>query len=188
MSMRMSYLLTLVLAGALSSAAAQPAAAPEQVARGEYLARIGNCAGCHTAPGGADFAGGRAIDSLFGTFYAPNITADADTGIGRWSADDFWQAMHNGKRADGSAMYPACPYPNYTHVHREDIDAIYAYLRSLPPVQQQNRAHELSFPASARPLVSLWQWLFFKPGSFQDDPSQTPAWNRGAYLVQGLGH
>src|SRR5690606_10230112 len=81
MSMRMSYLLTLVLAGALSSAAAQPAAAPEQVARGEYLARIGNCAGCHTAPGGADFAGGRAIDSLFGTFYAPNITADADTGI-----------------------------------------------------------------------------------------------------------
>ena len=187
MSMRMSYLLTLVLAGALSSAAAQPAAAPEQVARGEYLARIGNC-GCHTAPGGADFAGGRAIDSLFGTFYAPNITADADTGIGRWSADDFWQAMHNGKRADGSAMYPACPYPNYTHVHREDIDAIYAYLRSLPPVQQQNRAHELSFPASARPLVSLWQWLFFKPGSFQDDPSQTPAWNRGAYLVQGLGH
>lgn len=189
MSMRFILILLLFLAGALSSAAAQPAAATaEQAARGEYLTRIGNCAGCHTAPGGADFAGGRAIDSLFGTFYSPNITADPETGIGRWSADDFWQAMHNGKRADGSAMYPACPYPNYTHVHREDIDAIYAYLHSLPPVRQQNPAHGLSFPASARPLVSLWQWLFFKPGNFQDDPSQTPAWNRGAYLVQGLGH
>lgn len=187
--MRFILIPFLILVGALSSAAAQPAAATvEQAARGEYLARIGNCAGCHTAPGGADFAGGRAIDSLFGTFYAPNITPDPETGIGRWSADDFWQAMHNGKRADGSAIYPACPYPNYTHVHREDIDAIYAYLSSLPPVRQQNPVHDLSFPASARPLVSLWQWLFFKPGSFQDDPSQTPAWNRGAYLVQGLGH
>ena len=162
--------------------------APAETARGEYLTRAGNCAGCHTAPGGQPFAGGRAIDSSFGTFYAPNITADTSTGIGDWSADQFWSALHQGQRADGSLLYPACPYPNFTQVRRDDVDAIYAYLRSLPAVQQANREHELSFPASSRALLSVWQWLYFEPGTFEPDPAQSAEGNRGAYLVEGLGH
>lgn len=174
----------LLLGGA--SAAAQTSL--EQVERGEYLTRVGNCAGCHTAPGGDDFAGGRQVESGFGVFYAPNITPDPDTGIGSWTADQFWGALHQGRRADGAALYPACPYPNYTRVQRSDVDAIYAYLRSLPAVRQANREHDLRFPASMRVLVRLWQAAFFKPGVFEPDPGQSRQWNRGAYLVQGLGH
>jgi mono/diheme cytochrome c family protein len=181
--MRTALLLVLIL---LASAAAH--AAPSQVERGEYLARVGNCAGCHTAPGGKPLAGGRAVESPFGTFYAPNITAEPATGIGSWTADDFWGALHEGERADGSPLYPACPYPNFTRVARQDVDAIYAYLRSVPPVRQADRPHQLSFFASWRAMVSIWQWLFFEPGMYQSEPGQTAQWNRGAYLVEGLGH
>lgn len=158
------------------------------VARGEYLARAGNCMGCHTARGGADFAGGRRLTSDFGIFYTPNLTPDRDSGIGNWTKEQFWQAMHHGQRPDGSPMYPACPYPSFTHIERNDTDAIYTYLHSLPAVQQDNPEHDLSFPASIRSVMSIWQSLFFDPGTFEPDPSESASWNRGAYLVQGLGH
>lgn len=185
--MRRKLLSVLVLFGMLLSAVAA-AASPEQIERGRYLARAGNCAGCHTAPGGADFAGGRAVHSPFGTFYVPNITADRDTGIGRWSVEQFRQALQRGRRPDGSALYPACPYPNFTRVHAADIDAIYAYLRSLPAVRQSNPPHDLATLASLRPLMRVWQWLYFSPGEFRPDPAKSERWNRGAYLVEGLGH
>lgn len=172
----------------LVSALATADASAVLVERGEYLARAGNCAGCHTAPGGAAFSGGREVESSFGVFYSPNITPDPETGIGHWTADQFWRALHEGRRADGSALYPACPYPNYTKVRREDVDAIHAYLNSLPPVSQPNREHELRFPASMRKLVSLWQSWFFSPGIYQQDSAKGQPWNRGAYLVEGLGH
>ncbi|WP_348765602.1 cytochrome c [uncultured Salinisphaera sp.] len=164
------------------------AADQARLERGEYLARLGNCAGCHTAPGGADYAGGLALASDYGTFVTPNITPDTSTGIGDWSADDFYNALHNGERADGSPMYPACPYPNYTHVPRDDIDAIYAYLQSVPAVEQRHGDHELGFPYRYRSLLNVWQMLYFDAGEIETDTKQSDDWNRGRELVAGLGH
>ncbi|TFW01947.1 c-type cytochrome, partial [Oxalobacteraceae bacterium OM1] len=143
---------------------------------------------CHTARGGAMYAGGRAIPTPFGTLYAPNITPDKDTGIGGWSADDFWRALHNGKGRDGRLLYPAFPFPNYTKVTREDSDAMHAYFLSLPPVRRANHAHELKFPFDQRWLLTGWRALYFRPGVYEKEAQQTAEWNRGAYLVQGLGH
>lgn len=166
-----------------------PAANPqEQIARGEYLARAGNCMACHTVRGGKEYAGARAIATPFGNIYSSNITPDPETGIGRWTADDFWRALHNGKSKDGSFLYPAFPYTNYTRVTRTDADAIYAYFRTLAPVRQANREHELRFPYNQRVLLAFWRTLYFTPGEYQAQTSQSAAWNRGAYLVQGLGH
>ncbi|HEU4852846.1 MAG TPA: cytochrome c, partial [Telluria sp.] len=159
-----------------------------QARRGEYLAQAGNCMGCHTARGGAVNAGGRLIDTPFGRIYTSNITPDAVTGIGTWSADDFWRAIHNGKSKDGSFLYPAFPYPNYTKVTREDSDALYAYLRTVPAAPQQNRGHELRFPYNQRWLLAFWRRLYFTPGVFEPEQNRSAEWNRGAYLVQGLGH
>ena len=158
------------------------------IERGAYLARAGNCTACHTARGGAPYAGGRGIDTPFGTVYASNLTPDAKTGIGSWSADHFWRALHNGRSKDGRLLSPAFPYPNYTLVTRDDSDAIYAYLRSLPPVEQPNRAHALRFPYDSQLALSVWRALFFEPSSFAADPARSTDWNRGAYLVRGLGH
>lgn len=158
------------------------------VQRGRYLARIGNCLGCHTARGGEPYAGGRAIATPFGTFYGPNLTPDAATGLGAWNADDFWRALHEGRSRDGRALYPAFPYPNYTRVTRADSDAIFAFLRSLPPVEAPARPHALRFPFDQRALLPAWRALFFRPGVQVDDPSRDARWNRGAYLVEGLGH
>ena len=171
-----------------SLAAVARADSSDAIARGRYLARVGNCAGCHTAPGGQDFAGGLALASPFGTFHTPNITPDVDTGIGSWTEEDFWRALHFGKRPDGSPMYPACPYPNYTRVRREDMNAIFAYLRSVTPVRKSNRPPDLSFPASVRSFVSVWQALFFDSGVYAPRPNHGIRWNRGAYLVNGLAH
>jgi len=159
-----------------------------QLRQGAYLARAGNCMSCHTALDGAPYAGGRPLATPFGIVYGPNLTPDAATGIGRWSADDFWRAMHNGKSKDGSFLYPAFPYPNYTKVTRADSDAIYAHLRTLAPVRQQNREHALRFPYNVRPLLAFWRALYFTPGEYTAQPEQGVQWNRGAYLVQGLGH
>ncbi len=180
--------LLLALTGPFAVAVAQPAESDDDIAWGEYLTRIGNCAGCHTATGGEAFAGGRPVESQFGTFFTPNITADPETGIGNWTQEQFWRALHEGKRADGKAMYPACPYPNFTRVQRSDVDAIYAYLRTVPAVKQENREHDLDFVASMRSLVSVWQALFFKPGVYEIDSGHDGRWNRGAYLVEGLAH
>jgi mono/diheme cytochrome c family protein len=159
-----------------------------QIARGAYLARVGNCATCHTERGGAPYAGGRPLATPFGTVYSSNLTPDEATGLGRWSAQAFWRALHNGRSLDGRLLYPAFPYPNYTQVTRADSDAIYAYLRSLPPAKSPNRAHELAFPFSTQPALAVWRALYFRPGVHRDEAGRTPEWNRGAYLVRGLGH
>lgn len=165
-----------------------PADSAEQLVRGEYLARAGNCMACHTARGGNEYAGGRAIATPFGSIYSSNITPDAETGIGKWTANDFWRAIHNGKSKDGRFLYPAFPYPNYTKVTRADADAMYAYFRTVPPVRQANRENELRFPYNQRYLLAFWRTLYFTPGEFEVQQKESPQWNRGAYLVQGLGH
>jgi mono/diheme cytochrome c family protein len=160
----------------------------EDVKAGEYLVRAGNCYSCHTAHGGRPYAGGRAIATPYGTLYSSNITPDPDTGLGRWSADDFWRALHEGKSRDGSLLYPAFPYWAYTKVTREHADAMYAYLKSIAPVSQRNPQHEMRFPYDQRALLAGWRALYFREGEFKPNPKQTAEWNRGAYLVEGLGH
>ncbi|MGD9832425.1 MAG: c-type cytochrome [Piscinibacter sp.] len=161
---------------------------PEQVARGEYLVRVGNCMTCHTARGGTPWAGGRGIATPFGTVFAGNLTPDPDTGLGRWSAEHFWRAMHHGRSYDGRLLYPAFPYPDMSRVTREDSDAIYFYLRTLPPVRQPATPHALDFPYGTQAALAVWRALFFRPGGFEPDASRSAEWNRGAYLVRGLGH
>lgn len=161
---------------------------PGQIERGRYLALAGNCAGCHTARGGAAYGGGRGIETPFGTIYTSNLTPDTQTGIGRWSADHFWRAMHNGRSRDGRLLYPAFPYTSYTQITREDSDALYAWLRTVTPVEQPNRGHALRFPYDTQTALALWRALFFSPGRPAVQPHQSAEWNRGAYLVGGLGH
>jgi mono/diheme cytochrome c family protein len=156
--------------------------------KGEYLARAGDCIACHTAREGKTFAGGLPMKTPFGTLYTSNITPDPQTGIGMWTSDQFFQMMHNGRFPDGGLVYPAMPFGSYTKVTREDSDAIYAYLRSIPPVKQRNREHDLKFPFNNRSLILGWRTLFFREGEFKPDPTKSADWNRGAYLVEGLGH
>ena len=157
------------------------------VARGEYLVRAGSCESCHTERGGARFAGGRAIETPFGIVYSSNLTPDA-SGLGAWTGDDFWRALHNGRSRDGHLLYPAFPYPNYTRLARADADAMFAYLRSLGPVAAARKAHALRFPFDQPAALAVWRALFFRPASFEPEPARTPEWNRGAYLVETLGH
>lgn len=172
----------------LATPATPFAATPQRVQRGAYLALAGNCAGCHTARGGASFAGGSGIATPFGTVYASNLTPDRRHGIGAWNSDDFWRALHNGRSRDGHLLYPAFPYPNYTAVARGDADALFAYLQSLPAVAQPNTAHALRFPYDRPAALMVWRAVFFRPGTLREEPSRSPEWNRGRYLVQGLGH
>jgi len=160
----------------------------QTITRGEYLARAGDCIACHTEPGGKQFAGGRVMAIPFGSIYVPNVTPDDETGIGRWTADDFYRMMHSGISKDGSLMYPVMPFAAYTKVTREDSDAIYAYMMSLPPVSQKNQPHELRFPFNQRELLIGWRALYLKTGEYVPDKSKSAQWNRGAYLVEGLGH
>ncbi|KAA0079254.1 c-type cytochrome [Trinickia soli] len=180
----------LVLAATTAVAFAQgpSGASADVIKRGEYLARAGDCVACHTQPGEKLFAGGRAMPTPFGTLYSPNITFDKETGIGQWSADEFYRMMHTGRSRDGALLYPAMPYGAYTKVTRADSDAIFAYLRSVPPVHQPNRPHEMRFPYNNRELLLGWRTLYFREGEYQADPTRSVEWNRGAYLVQGLGH
>jgi mono/diheme cytochrome c family protein len=124
----------------------------------------------------------------FGTVFTSNITPDEATGLGRWGADHFWRALHNGRSMDGHLLYPAFPYTNTTLVTRADADAMYAFLRTVPAVRQANRPHELDFPVNTQWALAVWRALFFTPGVHVDEPLQSAAWNRGAYLVRGLGH
>ncbi|RDS81263.1 cytochrome c [Dyella monticola] len=161
---------------------------PDVIARGRYLAMVGDCVSCHTAQGGEPYAGGRLLPTPFGNIPAPNITPDADTGIGRWRFDDFWRAMHDGIGRDGKRLYPAFSYTSFTKVSRDDALAIFAYLRSLQPVRQPNASLQLRFPYNMRSALMVWRAMYFKPGAYQPDASQSASWNRGAYLVLGLGH
>ena len=161
---------------------------PALVQRGEYLARVGNCMACHTTQGGAPFAGGRGIETPFGVVHSSNLTPDKAHGIGAWTSAEFWRAMHHGRSKDERLLYPAFPYPNYTQVTREDSDAIFAYLQSQPAVAEPNRAHALRFPYNTQAALGVWRALFFTPGTPPPEPTQTAEYNRGAYLVNGLGH
>jgi len=165
-----------------------PPASAEVISRGAYLARAGNCMGCHTTTGGAEFAGGRGVETPFGVVVAPNITPDAKTGIGNWSASEFWRSLHHGRSKDGRLLYTAYPYPSFTHVSREDSDALYAFLRSVPAVEKANAPHALRFPYNTQAALAVWRALYFRPGGFEPEAGQSAAWNRGKYLTQGLGH
>jgi mono/diheme cytochrome c family protein len=164
------------------------AASTDPVQHGRELVALGDCRSCHTARGGAPFAGGRAIPTPFGTFYSPNITSDSQTGLGGWSSTDFWHALHNGYSKDGTLLYPTFPYTNYTKISRHDSDAMFAYLRTIASVSQANHRHELRFPYNHRLLLVAWRALFFRPGVYESQSGHSAEWNRGAYLVQGLAH
>ncbi len=164
------------------------APSPVLIARGAYLARVGNCAGCHTTRGGAAYAGGLGINTPFGAVYASNLTPDVASGIGSWSAQDFWRAMHNGKSKSGRLLYPAFPYTNTTLMSRVDSDALFAFLGSLAAVPQPNTPHTVRFPYNSQIALAVWRALYFKPGVYQPDAAQSAEFNRGAYLVGGLGH
>ena len=187
------------MAQSASGAATNPSAL---AAEGEYLARIGNCALCHTAPGGPAFAGGRAIATPFGAVMSTNITPDAADGLGQWTADDFWRAMHHGKSRDGRRLSPAFPYTSYTLVSRADSDALFAYLQTVAPVPQASAPSTLAWPFNTQAALAVWRALYFwpqngaapEPTSAAVAPGAGPSGQilaylaRGAYLVQGLGH
>ena len=156
--------------------------------RGELAFHIGGCTNCHTAKNGALLAGGDAIASPYGDFYAPNITPDPETGIGGWTLEQFVRAMREGRDPEGSPLYPSFPYTSYTRLTDEDLSALKAYLDKLPAVSQASRPHDLWFPFNLRWGLYLWQWLFFTPERFQPDPTRDAAWNRGAYLALAPGH
>ncbi|MEO8186823.1 MAG: cytochrome c [Burkholderiaceae bacterium] len=158
------------------------------IERGRYLVNAGDCASCHTDQGGKPYAGGLAVPTPFGIIYSTNITPDPATGIGKWSEQDFYKAMHNGIRRDGKHLYPAFPYPWFTKVSRDDVHAVKAFLDTLAPVRQQNKPTELPWPLSVREVMAGWNKLYFQEGVFKPDSNKSEQWNRGAYLVEGLGH
>ncbi len=171
-----------------------PVAAPADdaaVERGAYLVAAGGCTSCHTIKDGDEsdyMAGGRPLQSPFGTFYTPNITPDTETGIGGWSESEFIRAFREGVAPDGAHYYPAFPYTSYTGITDDDLLAMKAYLDSIAPVNRENREHDLAWFASVRMALAGWKLLYFDPGVFEPDPDRDATWNRGAYLVRHLGH
>ena len=164
----------------------QPPSFPrELVAKGAELAHLGNCMGCHTAEGGKAYAGGTPIKTPFGTIYGTNITPDANTGIGRWSREAFARAMREGVDRDGGNLYPAFPYDHFTKLADEDIAALYAFLMTREPVRQENRANRVPIP---RAFIGVWKSRYLERGAYRAVADRSAEWNRGAYLVQGLGH
>ncbi|KPG01985.1 aldehyde dehydrogenase [Rhodopseudomonas sp. AAP120] len=160
----------------------------DMIARGRQLAALGGCATCHTVPGGIPNAGGRPMETPFGTVYATNLTPDPETGIGAWSYAAFERAMREGIARDGSHLYPAFPYASFTRTSDADLQALYAYLMSQAPVKAPTPAAKMAFPFNIRPLMAGWNLLFLRPGPIQADPARAAQWNRGAYLVESLGH
>lgn len=166
----------------------EQASPADQVSRGAYLAKAGNCAACHTAQGGSLYAGGRAIETPFGRVFSSNLTPDPATGLGRWTANDFWQALHHGRSRDGRLLNPAFPYLEFSRVTPEDAAALWAFLRTIPPAARENQAHELAWPYRTQWALAFWRGLYFRPAVWRDLPDRSLSWNRGAYLIQGLGH
>jgi len=179
-----------MLAAATMLVAVSASANDEALERGRYLTHAGGCISCHTedAEDAVPLAGGRAMASPFGTFFSPNITPDAATGIGGWSDDDFVDAFWEGISPDGEHYFPAFPYTSYSGASREDLLAIKAYLFSLQPVEKQSPEHDLAWYMSTRLAAGAWKALNFEPARFEPDPDQDAEWNRGAYLVRHLGH
>jgi mono/diheme cytochrome c family protein len=160
----------------------------DRVADGRYQAVLGDCMGCHTAPGGRPFAGGAPLQTPFGPMVAPNITPDKETGIGTWSEADFRLAVKEGKGPHGERLYPAMPFPAYAKMSDEDVARLYDYMRTLQPVRRAVRSNLLRWPFNIRALMAVWDGLYFRAGEFQPDPAKSAQWNRGAYIVTGPGH
>lgn len=158
--------------------------------RGLYVATAGGCVGCHTEakPDAPAYAGGRALKTPFGVFYGPNITPHLEAGIGRWTEQNFVQAMRFGRRPDGAHYFPSFPYPSFTQIADQDLSDLWAYLRTLAPSARKNQPHELRFPFGWRALIWGWKLLYFKPGAFMPDPARNATVNRGGYLANALGH
>jgi mono/diheme cytochrome c family protein len=186
--MGLTTLLAILLPALGSAAAAQEDT--DAVLRGEYVFHAGACDSCHTdhLNHGAFLAGGRRMDTEFGTFFVPNITPDEETGTGDWSAEDFRRAMIEGRTPTGSHYYPVFPYRWYTGMTGQDLADLWAYLRSVPPVRNRVRPHELPFPFNLRFLLLGWKLINFDQGETVHDPERSEAWNRGAYLINHLGH
>lgn len=165
-----------------------PPADASAVERGRYLTTLGDCAACHTARGGKPFAGGFPLNTQFGVIYSTNITPDQDTGIGAWTSEQFRRALQEGKDDQGKNLYPAMPYPYFSHVSPSDIEAMRAYLMTVPAVRQEAQVNALAFPFNIRFLVKVWNLLNVRRGAFQPLATQPAEWNRGAYLVNALGH
>ncbi|MDO5623410.1 MAG: c-type cytochrome [Pseudomonadota bacterium] len=166
----------------------EPPASAEQLARGAYLARAGNCMACHTARGGAPGAGGLALATPFGTLYSSNLTPDPDTGIGHWNRATFLRAMHHGRGADGRLLYPGFPYTHTTALTTADVDALLAHFRSLPPARVPVPPHELRWPYNTQAALAVWRALYFRPGALPPRTERGPEWNQGAYLVHAVAH
>jgi mono/diheme cytochrome c family protein len=158
------------------------------VSRGTYLAILGDCAGCHSVPHQPAYSGGLPFTAAFGTLYSTNITPDVKTGIGSWTADQFYRALHQGIAADGSHLYPAFPYPYLAELSRADTNDLFAFLKSQKPVVREPTPNKLIFPFNIRMVMMLWNWLFLKDQPFRPDPAQSAQWNRGKFLVTGPGH
>ncbi|HXU42834.1 MAG TPA: cytochrome c [Burkholderiales bacterium] len=165
-------------------------AAAQDAKRGEYVSKAAGCLGCHTEEkkDATPYAGGRALKTPFGTFFGPNITPHREAGIGAWSEADFLRAMREGRRPDGANLFPAFPYPSFTRMNDADLKDLWAYLRSLPANATPSKPHELGFFYRWRFLVSIWKWFFFTPGPMVADAAKSAVLNRGAYLVQAMGH
>lgn len=177
-----------VLACLITVLLASAAHADSAVERGKYLTVLGDCAGCHTNGRQPAYSGGRAFGAAFGVVYSSNITPDKKTGIGGWTNDQFYRAMHEGVSASGKHLYPAFPYAYFTHVSRADTDAIFAYLKTQKPVHYEPPKDRLVFPFNIRTGMLAWNAMFLDNTRFKSDPSKPLAWNRGAYIVNGLGH
>jgi len=185
-----SFLLAGTLLAAPLAVTAAPPPAGSLIRQGEYIYRAAGCYGCHTDEkhAGKALAGGRALGTPFGTFYSPNITPDAKTGIGRWSEQDFIRALREGLSPSGDHYYPSFPYPSYTMLSDDDLRALWAYLKVQPSVHQANRQHQLKWFARFRSFVGSWKGLYFTPGTYKPDLRQSATWNRGAYLAEAAAH
>jgi mono/diheme cytochrome c family protein len=183
-----AYGLFAVLWGVPSVADHPLARDPATIASGKYLAAAGDCTSCHTAEGGEAFAGGRPLVTPFGTIYSANITPDPKTGIGDLNSARFYQLIAYGADSPLAPLYPAMPYTSFHNITREDSDALFAYFMSVPAVQRPATPNEMSFPFNIRPLMFGWNLLFASRRPFEKDPDKDEVWNRGAYLVEGLGH
>jgi mono/diheme cytochrome c family protein len=170
------------------AALAQDTQSFDRIARGRYLAVLSDCAACHTVPGGQPFAGGLALQTPFGKLVAPNITPDADTGIGNMTNDEFLAALHEGRGHNDRRLYPAMPYPAYTKMTDDDVMAIRAYLATVAPVSNAVISNQLPFPLNIRLAMVFWNALNFTQGRYQPNPRKSAEWNRGAYIVEGAAH
>jgi len=186
---RSSWRLSIATLFSLLTLSAHAAPADPQVLRGAYLAKVGDCAACHTAPKGLPFAGGLPLATPMGKIYATNITPDRLTGIGAWTEAEFDLAMRRGVSRDGHHLYPAMPYPSYAKIRTDDIAAMYAYfMQGVTPVRQANRPSDIPFPLNMRWPLAMWNVVFLDHTVYQDKAARSAEWNRGAYLVQGMGH